>query len=134
MLGSATVGPEAIALGSSPATSETISVVTGAWLACASRPPWMRETCLRTMFMSVIGAPQRSNSLVVAFRSAIGMPSAGSDSRLEPPPETSTSSRSCGVSDCTAARISAAACSPDSSGTGWPASITRIWSVGMPCA
>ena len=64
------------------------SATTGARHAAASRPPWIADRCLRTVFMSWIGAPERSSSRVVALRSAMAMPSAGSESRLEPPPET----------------------------------------------
>ncbi len=134
VLASGQVGPDAMALGSSPVTSLMISVVIGALQAAARRPPWMRDKCLRTMFMSVIGAPDFSRDFVTAFRSAIGTAATGSDSRLEPPPETSAMSLSSGPREATRARISAAAFSPSSSGTGWLASTTVMRSVGSACA
>ena len=91
--------PEAMCVGSSPVTSETMSATTGARLAAASRPPWIADRCLRTVFMSWIGAPERSSSRVVALAGPpCARPSAGSESRLEPPPDSSTSSRSSRVS------------------------------------
>src|SRR5262245_22083595 len=119
-------------VGSSPVTSEMTSASTRAFVAAASRPPWIAERCLLTVFMSWIGAPQRSNSFVVALSSLMLMPSSGTESRADPPPDTSASRRSSGPSVFARRRISRAAFSPLSSGTGWPASITLIRFVSSP--
>ncbi len=61
VLGSATVGPEPITDGSSPGTSDTTSVSTAAGAAAsASLPPLIADRCLRTAFISWIGAQQRA--------------------------------------------------------------------------
>jgi hypothetical protein len=58
VVGSATVGPEAITAGSSPGTSEIARVSTRAGqAAAASRPPLIAERCLRTQFISPMLAP-----------------------------------------------------------------------------
>src|SRR5439155_345136 len=49
----------------------------------------MADRCLRTVLISWMVAPLRSSCVVTALRSAIEIPSAGSDSRLEPRPESS---------------------------------------------
>ena len=65
VVGSGTVGPEAIADGSSCGTSEIASVTISArWPARASRPPLIRDRCLRTVLISPIGAPERSSARV----------------------------------------------------------------------
>ena len=62
---SGTVGPEAMTAGSSPGTSEITRVTSRAgWAAAASRPPLMADRCLRTVFISPIGAPERSRARV----------------------------------------------------------------------
>ena len=98
VVGSGTVGPEAIAEGSSCGTSEIASVTISA--ACsparASRPPLMRDRCLRTMFISPIGAPERSSARLTCCFCANETPSTGAIQLAEPPPESSTSSRSSG--------------------------------------
>jgi hypothetical protein len=120
-------------VGSSPVTSEITSASTRAFVAAASCPPWIDERCLRTVFMSWIGAPLARRARVTALRSAIDTPATGIARSAEPPPETSASSRSSGPSVRAAARISRAAPWPASSGTGCPASTTRMRRVGMPC-
>ena len=78
VVGSGTVGPEPITAGSSPGTSEMASVTTRAgWARRASRPPLMRERCLRTQLISPILAPLRRSARVVACLSASVMPVAG---------------------------------------------------------
>ncbi len=59
VVGSGTVGPEAITAGSSRGTSEIASVRIRPALraAPARRPPLMRERCLRTQLISSIAAP-----------------------------------------------------------------------------
>ena len=133
VVGSGAQGPEAMCVGSSPVTSDMMSASTGALDAAASRPPRIAERCFRTVFISWIGAPLRSNSLVVAFSASMPTASTGRLSSAEPPPETSASSRSPGAMRPTFFRISFAADSPVSSGTGCPASITLMRRVGSPC-
>ena len=61
VVASGTVGPLAMMLGSSPGTSLIVSVTTRAGAqAAASRPPLMRERCLRTQFISEMLAPLAS--------------------------------------------------------------------------
>ena len=77
VVGSGTVGPLAITAGSSPGTSEISSeTVRAGKAAAASRPPLMRERCLRTQFISSIEAPERSSALLIALlvgeRQALG--------------------------------------------------------------
>src|SRR5262249_28547120 len=63
VVGSGTVGPEPIAEGSSPGTSEIAMVVSFAGRACrASRPPLMRDRCLRTVLISVTAARERGRA------------------------------------------------------------------------
>src|SRR5262249_43181379 len=61
---------------------------------CASRPPLMRERCLRTVLISTIEAPQASSARVAACLSASERPAAGAIQFAEAPPEMSTSTRS----------------------------------------
>ena len=49
------------------------------WARCASRPPLMRERCLRSVFISVIGAPQASSARVTACFSRSDEAGGGSD-------------------------------------------------------
>ncbi len=77
VVGSGTVGPEPITLGSSPGTSEMATAIRRAGCArSASRPPLMRERCLRTTFISPIdgaGGEQRPrHRLLLAERQAGG--------------------------------------------------------------
>src|SRR5690242_9015797 len=50
VLASATVGPDAITLGSSPITSEIASARQTPRLRAARRPPLIADKCLRTVF------------------------------------------------------------------------------------
>ena len=99
VVGSGTVGPDAIADGSSCGTSEIASVTISAarWPARASRPPLIRDRCLRTMFISPIGAPERSSARFTCCFCANETPSAGAIQFAEPPPDNSTSNRSSAV-------------------------------------
>ena len=64
VVGSATVGPEPISSGRSPATSEMASVSRRAGAAArARRPPLIRDRWRRTLLISPIGAPERSRAL-----------------------------------------------------------------------
>ena len=88
LVGSGTVGPEAITAGSSPGTSEIARVNTEAGeAAAASRPPLIADRCFRTAFISPIVAPEASNARVTSCLSASVSPGAGSASNAEPPPE-----------------------------------------------
>ena len=98
VVGSGTVGPEAITEGSSPGTSLMRYVTTRAgWAAAARRPPFTAERCLRTQFISAIVAPLRSRAAFTARLSSSETPSAGSASSAEPPPEMRQMSRSSAV-------------------------------------
>ena len=101
VVGSGTVGPDAIADGSSCGTSEIASVTISArWPARASRPPLIRDRCLRTVLISPIGAPERSSARVTCCFCANDTPSAGAIQLAEPPPDSSTSSRSSASALC----------------------------------
>ena len=127
VVGSPTVGPDATTEGSSPGTSEMISVTTGAGQAAtARRPPLIADRCLRTQLISAIGAPLRSSAAPTRRSSSGPTPSAGSASSADPPPETRHSTRSSAVSPPTCATMRAAAALPASSGTGWAASTTSM--------
>jgi hypothetical protein len=95
VVASGTVGPLAMTEGSSPGTSLMVSVTTRAGAqAAASRPPLMRDRCLRTQFISTMLAPEFSRSRLMRCLSSSVRPSAGSVSRAEPPPEMRHSTRS----------------------------------------
>ena len=128
VVGSGTVGPDAIADGSSCRTSEIASVtISAAWLpARASRPPLMRDKCLRTVLISPIGAPERNSARVTCCFCVNEMPSTGAIQFADPPPDSSTSRRSSAVASAARRSVSSAAFSPASSGAGWPASTTLI--------
>ena len=131
VLASATVGPEAMSRGSSPGTSEMSSVTTRAgWQAAASRPPLMADRWRRTQFISPMLAPERSNCWLISCLSASVMPSSGSGSKDEPPPEIRHSTVSSALRPCTRSSIRRAACRPAASGTGCAASTISIRSHG----
>ena len=134
LLWSANVGPEATTAGSSPGTSDTTKVCTAAAPhACAKRPPLMRDRWRRTMFMSLMCAPQRSKATFTARSSVIDKPSAGKVMRDEPPPDTKASTKSSGPISRAMASICSAAIAPASSGTGWPDSTILMRSQRSPC-
>ena len=67
VVGSGTVGPDAIAPTSSPGTSEITNVATGFGCAtAASRPPFKRDRCLRTQLISRMSAPWRIKKFAAA--------------------------------------------------------------------
>ena len=133
VVGSGTVGPDAITDGSSPGTSEIASVTTRAGAAAAaSRPPLIAERCLRTQFISVMFAPDFSSARFTACLSSSVRPSAGAASRAEPPPEMRQRTRSSGPSPFTSSSMRAAARRPAASGTGCAASTTSIFAHGTP--
>ena len=114
VVGSGTVGPEAITAGSSCGTSE-IASVTMAPACCparASRPPLICDRCLRTQLMASIGAPERSSARVTACFCAKLTPSTGAIQFAEPPPDSSTSSRSSALAVAAKFRQRRAAASP----------------------
>ena len=124
LVGSGTVGPEAITAGSSPGTSEIARVrIRAGAAAAASRPPLIAERCLRTVLISPIVAPQRSSARVTACLSARVRPGAGKGQQgraaardqadqLVVGPEPARQRRGC----------AAPPASPAGSGTGWLAS------------
>ena len=127
VVGSPTVGPEAMTAGSSPGTSEIISATRRAGCAAAaSLPPLIAERCFLTQFISSIEAPERSSALETACLSSRVSPGAGRASSDEPPPETSASTRSSGPRPWTRSRMRRAAASPAASGTGCAASTISI--------
>ncbi|KAF0677105.1 hypothetical protein PMES_00419 [Profundibacterium mesophilum KAUST100406-0324] len=72
-VGSATVGPEAMAAGSSPGTSGIASVTIRApSAACASPPPLMRESRRRTLFIALIERPEARRSRFTSMTSFRG--------------------------------------------------------------
>ena len=98
VVGSGTVGPEPITAGSSPGTSEMPMVTSRAGKAWrASRPPLMRDRCLRTVLISPIDAPERSSARVTACFDSSDRPCAGAIQFADAPPDISTSTRSSGV-------------------------------------
>ena len=123
VLGSGTVGPEAMSMGSSPGTSDSSRFTTRAgWHAAASRPPLMADRCRRTQFISLMLAPLASRARLSACLSPSVSPGSASGSSDEPPPEIRHSTRSSCVSPRTRSSIRRAAVSPAASGTGWAAS------------
>ena len=134
VVGSGTVGPDAMVAGSSPGTSEIASVTVRAGkAAAASRPPFTADMCLRTVLISWIEAPEASRRAVTACLASKDMPGSGRASSAEPPPEARNRKRSSGPSARAASRIRPAAARPAASGTGWPASTTSIREQGTPC-
>ena len=97
--------------------------------AVASRPPLIAERGLRTVFISPIGAPERSKARFTACLSSSVNPGRGGRlSSEDPPPEISAITRSSSVSPSTIRRIRAAALRPFASGTGCAAStISMRW-------
>src|SRR5437764_134144 len=84
VVGSGTVGPEAITAGSSPGTSEITNVTTRAGAAAAARrPPLIADRCFLTALISPIVAPERNNARVTACLSASVRPAGGGERRLE---------------------------------------------------
>lgn len=102
------------------------------WTAAARRPPLIRLTCLRIMFIAEIGAPEASNARLRAISSSRLTPSGGAGKSAEPPPVISAITRSSSVSPETIENSALEAASPASSGTGCAASITLILRQGAP--
>ena len=133
LVGSATVGPDAMVEGSSPGTSEIIRVRTRAGdAAAARRPPLIADKCFRTQFISTMLAPDRNKAVFTACLSASDRPSAGNGIKAEPPPEIRHKTRSSGPASRAKARMRLAASCPDASGTGWLASTISMASQSTP--
>ena len=121
VVGSGTVGPEPMVAGSSPGTSEMASVSMGAAVALRRRPPLMRETWRRTVFISWMSAPHLRSPRVSAVLAASVRPAAGAAHSAEAPPDSSTRTRSrCRRRCATSASARSAACTLASSGVGMP--------------
>ncbi len=128
---SGAVGPEPMTSRGSPITSDRSRAMTRAGAAArASWPPLNTEQCFRTALSWLMSAPAASRSRVTACLSASVMGGAGAGVNAEAPPEMSTSTRSRSPALRASARISRAAARPRSSGTGCPASASRIRRVG----
>ena len=98
VVGSATVGPDAISIGSSPGTSDNNKVRTRAGKqAAAKRPPLIAERCRRTQFISEIDAPDFNKATLMACLSSRLIPSSGKGIRAEPPPEIRHKTKSSSV-------------------------------------
>ena len=131
VVGSATVGPEAMTAGSSPGTSDINRLTMPAGLAAAARrPPLMALKCLRTQFISPMVAPDLSNAEFTACLSSRVSPAAGRVNSAEPPPEIRASNRSSALKSLARPRIRSAACRPAVSGTGCAASTISMRSHG----
>jgi len=137
VVGSGTVGPEATASSGEPTTSLTMSVTTRAGAAaCASRPPAMRDRCLRTAFTSAMGAPARISACVAARRSVSVTPATGAGQSADAPPESRQSTTSPSPARRATSSAATAAARPCASGTGCAASQTSILGgsdVRVPC-
>ena len=98
VVGSATVGPEAITAGSSPGTSEISSVTTRAGCAAAaSRPPLIADRCFAR---SSSRRSWRRIAAALRLTACLSRASAGrraAASSAEPPPEIRQSTRSSAV-------------------------------------
>ena len=117
---SGTVG-SVMASSGSPATSETVRFTIAApCSAAASRPPFRRDTCLRTVLTSRIAAPERSSSRCRSRFSSNPTPSAGRHASAELPPVKQASTTSSGPT-LPARRIRRAAARRLAwVGSGWP--------------
>ena len=98
----------------------------------ASRPPLMRERCLRTVLISPMVAPERNSVRVTVCLSANDTPSAGAIQLAEAPPDISTSTRSSAPALSASASARSAACNPAASGIGCPASTIVTICKGRP--
>ena len=131
-----TLGPEATTATSSPGMSETTKVTTRAGCATAARrPPLTCDRCFLTAFISRIEAPQARSCRFTARFSSGEIPSGGSESSAEPPPEISATTRSSAPAPSASASIRRAAAKLASSGTGCAASTTgtAVVSTRSPC-
>ncbi|MBV6424656.1 MAG: hypothetical protein NAOJABEB_02469 [Steroidobacteraceae bacterium] len=123
--GAGAARPEPITAGSSPGTSDRNSASPARPCNCATQPPPFNcESARRAALMVAMSAPSASQPRVCAARSASVTPSRRTSTRLDAPPETSSSGHSPGASE----RVSAKSCAPAarlrSSGTGCADSTT----------
>ena len=131
VVASGRVGPDATADRSSPGTSEMTSDTTRAgYAAAANFPPLIADKCLRSVFISEIGAPDFKSAALTACLSASVIPGDGKLKSAEPPPDINATTMSSFVKLRTNANIRVAACSLAASGTGCAASMTSIYLVG----
>ena len=103
----------------SPATSETVRLISRAGAAAAARrPPLKAETCLRTVFTSTMLIPEESSSSCRSRFSAAETPSGGRLASEELPPvkQAITMSRSPALSAIESSRRAAAIERPVGSG------------------
>ena len=113
------VGPEATRDGSSPGTSEIINVWRRAGIQdWPRRPPFTADRCLRTVFISEIGAPHLTNISFTFCLSLNAMLSAGKVRSADPPPEIKHNTKSSSVRSSRYPSILPAAFKPASSGIG----------------
>jgi altronate dehydratase large subunit len=122
VVGSGTVGPDAMLDRSSPMTSERMSVTKSAsGAAIRSRPPLTCERCFRTVLISWMVAPPVTSARLAARKSSRQMPSCGNVSREEPPPEITATTRSPLVAVESRARAARAPSTLAWFGFGWSA-------------
>jgi len=93
------VGPDAMTSSRSPITSEMISVTMRALVAWTSPPPFTRDRCFRTAFISSMVAPEASRRSVIRCFSVRLTSRTGAGHSAEPPPEMRQKSRSLGFKD-----------------------------------
>ena len=117
-------------VGTSPATSEAVRLTIRAGpIRTARRPPLTAETCLRTAFTSLIGAPTTAAARAVAACRR-GRRPRGRLARAELPPVNAASTRSSSPSESAASISRRAASALRSVGGGWSAERTSIRSAG----
>lgn len=117
--GGSKVGPEPMTAGSSPATSETASVITRAGaMRRANLPPLIAESRVRKRLSSSIGAPASMSSRVAARFASRVIPATGSAQSAEAPPDSSTRNRSAAKGRPMKSSSSRAACSLRAPGYG----------------
>ena len=95
-LGPGVVGPEPMILGSSPTTSERTSVTIGrAVPSRSSPPPFVSDKCFRTVFMSLISAPDANSRRFTCILSFNVTGARGPTRRLDAPPLIRPKHRPC---------------------------------------
>ncbi len=104
--------------GRRPARRRWRASACGAAVALRNRPPLMRETWRRTVFISWMSAPHLRSPRDSPVLSASVRPGAGAAQSADAPPDSSTRTRSRSVAVATRARARSAACTLASSGVG----------------
>ena len=116
-----------IASRASPATSETVRLISRAGAtAIARRPPLKPETCFRTVLISEIGRPAPSRSRCSSLLSAAETPAGGRLVRAELPPVKQAMTMSRSPSSPARSSSRTAAATLRSSGIGCAASSSSI--------